>query len=191
MPQEIEIEFKNIVTEADFHKLIEAFSLKETDFAKQTNFYFDTRDFKIKATGSALRIREKQGEYTLTLKQPHTIGLLETHQTIIEAELLQAQQGHFPEGEVSKQLESLKVSISECLYLGSLTTNRAEIPYKNGTLVLDQSCYFETKDFELEYEVKDEVQGKKDFLNLLHQYNIPFVKTENKIKRFFEKWKER
>lgn len=191
MSQEIEIEFKNIVSKSDFYKLVQAFSLYESDFAKQTNYYFDTSDFKIKATGSALRIREKEGTYTLTLKQPHTVGLLETHQTISKDELHEVKLGHFPPGEVSNQLEMLTIQISECLYLGSLTTIRAEIPYKDGTLVFDHSLYFETEDFEIEYEAKDDTQGKLDFDQLLKEYNIPIVETENKIKRFFNKWKER
>ena len=49
------------------------------------NHYFETPDFSLKA-GSALRIRHKGETYTLTLKQPAEIGLLETHQVVTEDE---------------------------------------------------------------------------------------------------------
>ncbi|MCY7706811.1 CYTH domain-containing protein, partial [Bacillus safensis] len=38
--------------------------------------------FDIKSQLAALRMREKNGQWVLTLKEPHEIGLLETHQTI-------------------------------------------------------------------------------------------------------------
>lgn len=190
MSQEIEIEFKNIVSEADFKKLVSIFSVTKADFAKQTNHYFDTVDFKIKGTGSALRIREKNQKYTFTLKQPHSVGLLETHQEVSLEDLLESQVGKFPQGDIEKQLQSLNIGLNECIYLGSLTTIRAEVPYKQGTLVFDHSIYFDAEDFEIEFEAKDEIQGKKDFIDLLSTHNIPLVETENKIKRFFNKWKQ-
>lgn len=56
MTQEIEIEFKNIVTEEEFNTLCKSFSIEV--FTKQVNHYFETPDFSLKA-GSALRIRHK------------------------------------------------------------------------------------------------------------------------------------
>ena len=50
------------------------------------NHYFETPDFSLKEAGSALRIRHKGETYTLTLKQPAEIGLLETHQVVTEDE---------------------------------------------------------------------------------------------------------
>ncbi|WP_212685903.1 CYTH domain-containing protein, partial [Salmonella enterica] len=83
MAQEIEIEFKNLLTEEEYLKL-----LSNLPFPKysqtQTNYYFETEDFSLKAHGSALRIREKNGNYTLTLKETHELGLLETHDALTE-----------------------------------------------------------------------------------------------------------
>ncbi len=74
MTQEIEIEFKNIVTKEEFDTLCKSFSIEA--FTKQVNHYFETPDFSLKEAGSALRIRHKGATYTLTLKQPAEIGLL-------------------------------------------------------------------------------------------------------------------
>ena len=84
MTQEIEIEFKNIVTEEEFHALCKSFSIEV--FTKQVNHYFETPNFSLKEAGSALRIRHKGETYTLTLKQPAEVGLLETHQVVTENE---------------------------------------------------------------------------------------------------------
>ncbi len=60
MTQEIEIEFKNLLTKSEFLKLSEALCMKEHDFKQQVNHYFDTKDFSLKQKKSALRIREKR-----------------------------------------------------------------------------------------------------------------------------------
>ncbi|MFN7253131.1 MAG: CYTH domain-containing protein [Anaerobacillus sp.] len=187
MNQEIEIEFKNIVTEAEFNLLCEGFSIEKTAFQQQINHYFDTDDFQLKKHGSALRIREKNNTFTLTLKQPNEIGLLETHQSLTIDEGQEALNfGNIPIGSIASQLEkSFQIDLSKCLYLGSLKTNRAEIPYLGGTLVFDHSFYFDVDDYEIEYEVKNEKIGKEIFENIFSKYKIPIKQTDNKIKRFF------
>ncbi len=80
----------------------------------------------------------------------------------------------------------MSVPFLDVEYFGSLITNRAEIPYKNGLLVFDHSYYLNTEDFELEYEVHDYQLGQQIFVELLNQYNIPQRTTENKISRFYQ-----
>ncbi|MBC3697800.1 CYTH domain-containing protein, partial [Bacillus pumilus] len=82
MAQEIEIELKQLLMKEEFEQLKQHFQLKDSDFHTQTNYYFDTPQFDIKSQFAALRMREKNGQWVLTLKEPHEIGLLETHQTI-------------------------------------------------------------------------------------------------------------
>lgn len=187
MTQEVEIEFKNLVTKADFYKLINIFKVDSSEFKSQRNYYFDTADFQLKAHNCALRIREKHGVYTLTLKQPNKIGLLETHQTIDRNEAQKAfQGGPLPKGTVANQLStSFLIDITPCRFLGSLTTQRAERSHYGGTLVFDHSVYLNAEDYEIEYEVTDERQGKSEFQRLFSEYNIPIIHTDNKIKRFF------
>ena len=106
MTQEIEIEFKNIVTEDEFSTLCQSFSINA--FTKQVNHYFETPSFSLKEAGSALRIRHKGETYTLTLKQPAEVGLLETHQVVTEDEKNDDGNNTIIEGPVVDQLQNYK-----------------------------------------------------------------------------------
>ncbi|MDA1885576.1 MULTISPECIES: CYTH domain-containing protein [unclassified Bacillus cereus group] len=184
MTQEIEIEFKNIVTEEEFHALCKSFSIEV--FTKQVNHYFETPNFSLKEAGSALRIRHKGETYTLTLKQPAEVGLLETHQVITADEArLMMETNTIIQGAVVDQLHTLQIPVSTLTYMGSLTTERAETLFEGGTLVFDHSFYYNHDDYEIEFEVQDEETGKAAFIHLLKQHNIPIRHTNNKVKRFF------
>ncbi|MGR6002090.1 CYTH domain-containing protein [Bacillus cereus] len=184
MTQEIEIEFKNIVTKEEFDTLCKSFSIEA--FTKQVNHYFETPDFSLKEAGSALRIRHKGATYTLTLKQPAEIGLLETHQVVTEDEAkMMMETNTIIQGAVVDQLHKLQIPVSALTYMGSLTTERAETLFKDGTLVFDHSFYYNHDDYEIEFEVQDEETGKVAFIHLLTQHNIPVRHTNNKVKRFF------
>ncbi|WP_110113389.1 CYTH domain-containing protein [Bacillus sp. CGMCC 1.16541] len=186
MKQEIEIEFKNLVTKQEFDELIAHFNIGEEDFITQDNHYFDTTSFSLKDCGAALRIRYKKGGYVLTLKQPHEQGLLETHQFLTEDEAKAFMNGQVHvTGKIRELIERLGVDVTELLYFGTLTTRRVEKPYKDGLLVFDHSLYLEKEDYELEYEVKNAKEGKENFKQLLHSLHIPIRKTENKIRRFY------
>ena len=184
MTQEIEIEFKNIVTKEEFDTLCKSFSIEA--FTKQVNHYFETPDFSLKEAGSALRIRHKGETYTLTLKQPAEVGLLETHQVITADEArLMMETNTIIQGAVVDQLHTLQIPVSALTYMGSLTTERAETLFKGGTLVFDHSFYYNHDDYEIEFEVQDEEAGKAAFIHLLKQHDIPIRHTNNKVKRFF------
>jgi uncharacterized protein YjbK len=188
MKQELEIEFKNLLTKEEFATLKEAFQISNDEFTYQENHYFDTRQFSLKEKGAALRIRQKNGTYTLTLKQPHKEGLLETHQRLTEEEahsLLNGQR--VIGGDIADLIKTLGTEPEDIQYFGTLSTYRAQLHYKGGTLVLDHSHYLQTDDYEIEYEASDFSSGKQIFEELLHSFNIPVRKTDNKIKRFYLK----
>ena len=81
MTEQIEIEFKNLLTETEFEHLLRNFHISRDQFITQRNHYFDTPEFLLKDRACALRIREKDGQYEMTLKQPLPTGqgLLETN----------------------------------------------------------------------------------------------------------------
>ncbi len=60
MTQEIEIEFKNLLTKSEFLKLGEALCMKEHDFKQQVNHYFDTKDFSLKQKISTPHPRKRR-----------------------------------------------------------------------------------------------------------------------------------
>ncbi|MED1202529.1 CYTH domain-containing protein [Heyndrickxia acidicola] len=187
MSSEIEIEFKNMVTREEFTQLLKNFSINSEDFSSQINHYFDTPDFQLKNHHAALRIREKNSQYTLTLKQPANEGLLETNEkldTKTAADLLES--GVLPAGEVKTAIEQMGISLKDLACFGSLSTKRAEIIYQNGLLVFDHSSYFQKEDYEIEYEVTNFAEGKKIFDLLMQNANIPIRKTDNKVVRFYK-----
>lgn len=188
MSQTIEIEFKNLLSIEEFNRMVSSFQLHNDQFIKQINHYFDTKGFALKNKGCALRIREKKSQYELTLKQPHPDGLLETNQSLTaqEAQALM-NGGQLQEGPVKSQIIGLGIDSTQLVYFGTLTTERAELTYQNGLLVLDKSSYLNTVDYEVEYELMNREQGLPIFLALLSQLNIPVRQTKNKIQRFYER----
>ncbi|MBD8067510.1 CYTH domain-containing protein [Bacillus sp. PS06] len=186
MTQELEIEYKNLLTIDEFHSVMKFLNLSPSDFLTQKNHYFDTPDFSLKNRQSALRIREKQNKFTLTLKQPQSIGLLETHQSLTKDQASSLINGATNiQDQIAVIIDDLGINPSELQYFGTLETSRAEVPYKNGLLVLDHSFYLSVEDFELEYEVEDAEVGLKDFHEFLTQLHIPIRHTKNKIQRLY------
>lgn len=183
--QEIEIEYKNLLTEEEFKQLLTIFPFPESGIW-QTNHYFETKDFTLKKKGAALRIREKNGTYVLTLKEPHPEGLLESHDVLKEEEAKQWLTGNPVEkSQVGEQLYSLGVSLEDLVYYGKLATERYELTYQDTLLVLDYSVYNGISDYELEVEAQTKEVGQNMLHSLLHHHGIVKKETPNKIKRFF------
>ncbi|SET15747.1 adenylate cyclase [Oceanobacillus limi] len=184
--QEIEIEFKNILTRAEYHKLLNHFPFPNKGKI-QTNFYFETKDFALRKQKSALRIRKKDGAYRLTLKEPHPQGLLETHDILTNEEAKAWISGNcIPKKYTAKQLNNLNIEPSKLIYYGQLTTERYEYKKDDLLYVLDYCTYNNHEDYELELEAKDETNGSTAFQSLLREFKIPKRETPNKIQRFFE-----
>ncbi len=187
MSQNLEIEFKNMLTKEEYQRLIQYFHIPETQFFTQENYYFDTPDFQLKEHSAALRIRQKGSEYEMTLKQPAKDGLLETNQLISLQEAADAiETSQFPNGIIQSKIDEMGSIFSKIVYFGSLTTKRAEIHFKDGLLVFDHSYYLNQEDFELEYEVDNYQKGQQIFLQFLQEHHIPERETVNKIRRFYQ-----
>nr|WP_318540599.1 CYTH domain-containing protein [Terribacillus saccharophilus] len=190
MPQEIEIEFKNLLTKAEFNKLYIAFNMESVPEIQQVNHYFETKDFQLKQHGVALRIREKNGQYQSTLKQPQGEGLLETHDYLTEQEAKSWLQGSITLGpEISKQCRNWV--FQSLTYGGSLETIRREQSYNDTIIVLDKSKYSDVTDYELELEAQSYAHGERVFSTILTENDIAKRKTPNKIQRFYDSLRNR
>lgn len=185
MTQEVEIEFKSMLTKDEYEKLIHAYKL-EDQVRWQANDYFDTPTFQLKKQGAALRIREKKHGQVLTLKQPNEVGLLETHASITEEEAEDLfKYGIIHDNQMKQALAPFQLNAA-LEHLGRLETNRAEHQTEDGLLVLDESHYLETTDYEIEFEVTNEEAGKRAFERLLAEHGLPYRPAKNKIVRFME-----
>lgn len=184
MSTNLEIEFKNMLDESEYKKLIEHFAIEENQIWTQKNVYFDTKTFDLKKNQAALRVRIKNNTYELTLKTKADVGLIETNQLITKSDYGNFKHAHLlVKGPVYEKVLELGIDVNQLRVITDLTTKRAEVSYENGLLVLDKSFYGKVIDFELEYEVKDYNEGLKIFDELLTQHQIPKRPAENKIKR--------
>lgn len=184
MTKELEIEFKNMLTKDEYSKLLAELNITPTS---QTNHYFDTADFQLRDQKAALRLRTVGSRFECTLKTPAVSGNYETTDALgqHQATAMLGLDG-FDAPEVSAELERLGVSPSDLVLIGSLTTHRAESEYEGGLLVLDHSEYLGTEDYELEYEVTDEADGKRKFIAFLKEKQIPIRPADKKIARFMK-----
>ncbi|EGA0597106.1 CYTH domain-containing protein [Listeria monocytogenes] len=186
MVKELEIEFRNLLTKEEYDTLIESFRVKEDDFFEQTNYYLDTANFGLKELHSALRIRQLETQYQLTLKTPEARGLMETTQILGEDQASAIISGaNIPVGPVRDTLKELGINHEDLQVFGSLKTIRAEKDYKKGLLIFDKNFYGSISDFDLEYEVADYDKGKEIFDKLLKEYQITNQPAENKVARFY------
>lgn len=185
MVQEIEIEYKNILTEKEFYQLLNQYPFPK-EATVQTNYYLETPDFKLKENGCALRIRKKQNSFVLTLKEPHLNGLLETHDTLTKQEACAILDGSvIKKANIIERLNAMHIPVSSLVYYGKLTTERRETKLNGTLLVLDHSMYNGITDYELEVEAPSEQIGIRVFKQILKEQAIAKRDTPNKIKRFF------
>ncbi|WP_390285943.1 CYTH domain-containing protein [Ureibacillus sp. GCM10028918] len=186
MTQELEIEFKNVLTKQQYETLLKKFQVTDDMILRQTNHYFDTKDFRLKALFSGLRIRETKNRIVCTLKERTAMNThLETTDVISkeQADLMLSGNGFFAESVKTKLLQ-LKVPIEQLRLFGTLTTDRVELSYKGGTIVFDHSFYLNCDDYEVEYETDEEVLGQEIFENFLKENDIPKLVADKKIARF-------
>ncbi|WP_347300148.1 CYTH domain-containing protein [Dolosigranulum savutiense] len=190
MSQEIEIEYKNLLTKTEFDRIITQFQLNHENPFTQTNYYFDTTDFQLKAHHSALRIRTRpdQPHAEMTLKTPKEGQLLETttQLTLEQAQSFLYRKIIEPTTEIAQQLQKIGLEqkqIKPLTLFAELTTTRREKQLPQGTIVLDHSWYGTQEDFELEVESTTAADGQALFQAILQQCKIPHRKTPHKIKR--------
>ncbi|UFU00579.1 CYTH domain-containing protein [Radiobacillus kanasensis] len=187
MAQEIEIEFKNLLTKEEYEALLTYLPLHHSKSIRQINHYFETPDFLLRSKGSALRIREKESGNVLTLKQPHPNGLLETHDELTEEEANRWLNNQpFKTEFVGNQLRQLDVPIEKLRYGGALRTDRLELSYHETIVVLDHSSYNEKEDYELELEATNWEIGNRVFQDILETCSITRRAPISKIQRFYD-----
>lgn len=187
MTKELEIEFKNMLTEEEYLKLMAHFGCTVNDAHTQINHYFDTADYRLRNKRSALRVRQKGNLYECTLKTPAENGYYEITDELQPQQVSEIfDRRSFPDLEVAEAMQAIGMEMDQLELLGSLTTHRIEFPYQSGLLVLDRSVYHGTEDFEVEYEVHDFEAGKRRFEAFLTDFEIPKRSADKKIARFMD-----
>ena len=174
----VEIEFKTEISKDEYEKLINLYNLKDK-ISSQINYYFDTQKHELINNKIVLRIREKSYNIKLTSKTPQEIGVLERHIVLDKVEAYKMIENGF-----DANIIGINESVS---MVAKLQTYRATMEYKSGTLFFDMNKYYDTTDYEIEFETNDEELGKKEFLEFLKEHNITYKKMVSKSKRAYKK----
>lgn len=188
MRQEVEIEFKNLLTQQEYDKLKAIFFTQSSTPVTQENYYFDTSDHRLKNASCALRIRIKGDSAEMTLKTPfeghHTETTLDMS-AVKARELITKGSFSIPEA-IHTVLAEEGIAVSQDVFkIGQLKTERLEVEDPHSIIVLDKSYYSNTVDYELEVESDSKAAGEKLFTQILKEHAIPRRETLNKIARAF------
>jgi uncharacterized protein YjbK len=183
MSNAIEIEAKALVKKEDYEKLVKRFAGAKS--YEQTNYYIDNEEGLLRKEGVALRIREKEGLYEMTLKTPLSEGLLEKNCSWTKERFEGfMKKGQFPDGDIKRFLTMLDVDVSTLKVLASLTTKRIDIDYEGGKLSLDENHYSGLVDYEIELEHNSMIDATKYLKELFDEEKIPFeLNAKTKVSR--------
>ncbi len=177
-----EIEFKCLINEQTYNKLLDEFNVASKIF-KQVNFYFDTLNNDLKQRKIVLRIRQKGEQFKLTKKEMISDNVIEeSHVYLDKDKALDMIYNGF-----DASIINLPFMVQTEL---SLTTYRVSFPFENGKLFFDKSIYNGITDFEIEFEVSNVEDGYKQFHDFLEKRNIPYCKPNSKIIRAFNSLKK-
>ncbi|WP_017548041.1 CYTH domain-containing protein [Salinicoccus carnicancri] len=185
--KELEIEFKNMLNGQEYGRLEEKYFSGQKPVV-QTNFYIDTPDLDMRKNRILLRIRDAEGVQMMTLKEPTEKGVMEYHGEV-SGELnfdRDIRPGELPEI-IRGELARYDIDTSQLRVYGALSTERRQVTYREGLLVLDRNTFLDEEDFELEYEVDNYDKGETRFLHLLEEAGIERRGEVTKSERFYNK----
>ena len=185
---EIEKEFKNLLTKAQYESIADDYQSVFTKDVTQTNSYYDYEGL-LQQHKMALRIRIVEGKETgeITLKIPQSSLELLEYTEVLPVDILNAynhdKQFALPTS-LQETLENKGITLQTVNQTALLTTHRLEGALsENEWLVLDESHYNGKVDYEMEMEVRSLELGEPVFLGILEKYKIERRQAESKIKR--------
>ena len=169
----LEREFKTKIDQETYERLIKKYNLKNNIYI-QENYYFDTENADLKQQDITMRVRIKDWSVHLTKKEKGENGTIEETNIITKDEALFFIQNGF------------KYKNYDVKNVASLKTYRVKFQYDHGTLFFDKNEYYGITDYEIEYEIDDDInleRGKRMFSGFLEAEGIPFQKQSSKSNR--------
>lgn len=191
-------DFRSLLTIDEYRHLMGIFAESKSDI--QTNHYYDTPRFSLKAQEMILKIKEREGVLELALKLKKGYQMTDITHAITPSELEKFNQtGVMPFPEIASELNGV-IKDQKLVNFLSLSTKRNYLPYASGALFIDESryCYptiiedgkmTVVVDHEIEYEAKNYEQGINEFINLIKEYSLVYKKADKKVKRAFNTYK--
>lgn len=176
------VTFKTLLSKGEYSRLAKLYSDKPSNL--QTNYYFDTSRFTLKAAEILLRVR-KRDNYELTLRRKKGYNKIEITNVITEEEFKHfVDTGEIPSLEINAEIGELIKGQTLTNYM-SLSTFRIFFPHEKGNVAIDKCEYLGVTDYELEYSSPTYDLGKKNFIELVKSLGIVYKKSEAKIKRAY------
>lgn len=178
----LEIEFKILLTASLYEQILKDYHSCIDKQYTQTNYYLmhpvlDTYKYM-------LRIREKEGNFELTLKEPVVDGNLETNVPLTAQEAEDILNNKIVNNAIFNTLHKISIDSKDLDTSHSLCTIRTDIIHPVGILSIDKNRYEGITDYELEFEVTDKIKGKEVFSQFLDKYHLTYEKNcPSKIKR--------
>ena len=185
--REIEIEFKNLLTEDQYDALYKKYNLSDSEEIINKNFYYDDTDESFKNIGAALRIRYTNKKIEMTLKIKGETQNVEINVPLDEGYPKEPTVLPILPNEIIAELERMNVKIKTPMLIQKIETLRHEVTLEEDLLVLDKTTFInDIVDYELEFETKDYETGLAAFEKLLEENNINKHPAKPKIARAVE-----
>ena len=176
MINNLEIEYKILVSKEQFMQLSDLYPDKV--FVLQTNTYYDTENLDLRNQKCAMRIREKNNTFLITLKTPARQGHHE-YECFVDENSPQM----FEISEIREILNQLHIH-KPIVEIGRCATKRAVVKTDKAELCFDINEYNNIIDYEIEYEQTCDHNGKEEFNKILSLIGLKFEKNcTSKIKR--------
>ncbi len=184
MATNIEIEAKVLINASEYENIVNTYAGKVIAEYDQDNYYIDSDNFDLKNIGVGLRIRLKDGIYTLTLKAPMSEGLLEKNNPLTEVQFKALlKKGVLPECDIKEFIKMLGKDPETLKVQTELITHRKEIMVddENITFSIDKNQYNGLVDYELECS-GNSLSRAKDYLKRLCSVSNILYKDNQKSK---------
>ena len=105
MSKELTAEFKTLLTKEEYNRLYE--KMKDHPGNLQTNYYFDTKRYTLKATDTVLRVKWRDG-YTLTLERKKGYNFVRTDEEITEEQFKDlVENGIIPSEKIAQEVNDI------------------------------------------------------------------------------------
>lgn len=176
--QNVEIEYKMLLEVGQYQNILN-YIIDKNRYEKinQTNYYFDTEDFKLSNLKHALRIRViNNNEYEICLKVKRDLDMLENNFLVDEDTFNKILDNPNIINEYTNTDYDLKL-------IGKLENIRYEYHLGLNLICLDHSKYLDVEDYEIEFEAYNYDQ-EDVFRAFLSKFNLNYVRNDlNKIQR--------
>ena len=187
MAKEYDVSFRTMLTLAEYERLIDKFSSCNSNY--QTNYYFDTPRFSLKAAEIVLRAKERD-RIELGLKRRKGYNQIDITEPITKEEFDElVAHGTIPCKSIFNEVVDI-IKDQKLLNYLALSTFRIFLPYRNGLLAIDKVEYLGHIDYELEFQAASRDAGKRDFVATVKELGVTYKKGEPKIKRAYNALKK-